>query len=63
MEEGKGHYAREMSTFGWSFDPVEKEGKFAFVDASPIRSIPGEVKVGKCDAWKTGFLDDKPLGS
>lgn len=55
MEEGRGHYAREMSTFGWNFDTVEKEGKFAFVDASPIRSLPGEVKVGKLTLGRQDF--------
>lgn len=55
MEEGKGHYAREMNTFGWSFDPLEKEGRFAFVDASPIRSIPGEVKMGNITIGKQDF--------
>jgi len=55
MEEGRGHYAREMSTFGWNFDTVEKEGKFAFVDASPIRSLPGEVKVGKLTLGRPDF--------
>ncbi|HMK83884.1 MAG TPA: ATPase domain-containing protein [Candidatus Bathyarchaeia archaeon] len=55
MEEGRGHYAREMSTFGWNFDDVEKEGKFAFVDASPIRSLPNEVKVGKVTLGRPEF--------
>lgn len=55
MEESKGHYAREMSQFGWDFASPEKNGKFAFVDASPIRSIPGEVKVGKVTIGRQDF--------
>ena len=55
MEESKGHYAREMNAFGWSFEPMEKEGKFAFVDASPIRSMPGEVKVGNLTIGRPDF--------
>jgi circadian clock protein KaiC len=55
MEEGKAHHAREMSAFGWAFDSMEKEGKFAFVDASPIRSIPGEVKLGNVTLGRPDF--------
>jgi len=55
MEEGKAHYMREMKTFGWDFASAEKEGKFAFVDASPIRAIPGEVKVGNLTIGKQDF--------
>jgi KaiC/GvpD/RAD55 family RecA-like ATPase len=44
-----------MIQFGWDFSRVEKEGKFSFVDASPIRSIPGEVKVGKVTIGKQDF--------
>ena len=55
MEEGKGHYTREMGAFGWSFDSMEKDGKFAFVDASPIRSMPGEVKMGNLTIGRQDF--------
>ena len=55
MDEGKGHYRREMKTFGWSFDSLEKEGSFAFVDASAIRSIPSEVKVGGLTLGRQDF--------
>jgi circadian clock protein KaiC len=55
LEESKAHYAREMNTFGWSFESVEKEGKFVFVDASPIRSIPGDVKVGNLTLGRPDF--------
>jgi KaiC/GvpD/RAD55 family RecA-like ATPase len=47
LEESKYHYEREMKQFGWDFATAEKQGKFSFVDASPIRSIPSEVKIGK----------------
>jgi circadian clock protein KaiC len=55
LEEGKTHYLREMSMLGWDFASAEKSGKFAFVDASPIRSIPGEVKVGNLTIGKQDF--------
>lgn len=55
MEEGRNHYEREMNQFGWDFSAAEKEGKFSFVDASPIRSIPGEVRVGKLTIGKQDF--------
>lgn len=55
LEENRTHYDREMIQFGWDFSRAEKEGKFSFVDASPIRSIPGEVKVGKVTIGKQDF--------
>jgi KaiC/GvpD/RAD55 family RecA-like ATPase len=55
LEEGKGHFMREMSAFGWDFEGAEKGGKLAFVDASPIRTIPGEVRVGKLTIGKQDF--------
>jgi KaiC/GvpD/RAD55 family RecA-like ATPase len=47
LEENRSHYEWEMNQFGWDFASAEKQGKFSFVDASPIRAIPGEVKIGK----------------
>jgi len=55
LEEGKGHYFREMAQFGWDFSVAEKQGKFNFVDASPIRTIPGEVRVGKLTIGRQDF--------
>jgi KaiC/GvpD/RAD55 family RecA-like ATPase len=55
MEEGKGHYTREMNAFGWDLASAEKEGKFSFVDASPIRTIPGEVRIGKLTIGRQDF--------
>lgn len=55
MEEDRNHYDREMSQFGWDFSAAEKRGQFAFVDASPIRSIPGEIKVGNLTIGKQDF--------
>lgn len=55
LEEGKGHYWREMEGFGWDFTSAEKENKFQFVDASPIRTIPGEVRIGKLTIGRQDF--------
>jgi KaiC/GvpD/RAD55 family RecA-like ATPase len=55
LEEGKGHYWREMESFGWDFASAEKENKFQFVDASPIRTIPGEVRIGNLTIGKQDF--------
>jgi KaiC/GvpD/RAD55 family RecA-like ATPase len=55
MEEAKGHYLREMELFGWDFSALERAGKFTFVDASPIRTIPDEVKVGNLTVGKHDF--------
>jgi len=55
LEESRKHWNREMVQFGWDFTSAEKQGKFAFVDASPIRTIPGEVKIGKLTIGKQDF--------
>lgn len=55
LEEGRGQYEREMNAFDWDLASAEEERKFSFVDASPIRSIPGEVKVGKLTLGKEDF--------
>ena len=55
LEESKQHYYSEMGKFGWNLTQLEKENRFAFVDASPIRSIPGEVKIGKMTIGKREF--------
>jgi KaiC/GvpD/RAD55 family RecA-like ATPase len=55
LEEGRAQYEREMNAFDWDLASAEEEKKFSFVDASPIRSIPGEVKVGKLTLGKEDF--------
>lgn len=55
LDESKEHLYREMSPFGWDLDRYEKEKKFAFVDASPIRKLPGEVKLGPVSVGKRDF--------
>jgi KaiC/GvpD/RAD55 family RecA-like ATPase len=55
LDESKQHYCSEMGKFGWDIAGLEQERKFAFVDASPIRTIPGEVKIGKMTIGKKDF--------
>jgi len=55
LDENKQHYYSEMEKFGWDLARLEHENKFAFVDASPIRSVPGEVRIGKTTIGKREF--------
>jgi len=55
MDENRVHFDREMGQFGWEFAAFEKEGKFSFIDASPIRAIPGEVKIGHLTIGRQDF--------
>jgi circadian clock protein KaiC len=47
LKDAKSHYEWEMNQFGWDFVSAEKQGKFSFIDASPFRPNPGEVKNGE----------------
>ncbi len=55
MEESWMHYEWEMKQFGWDFGTAKQKGEFGFVDASPIRAIPGEVKIGKLTIGRQDF--------
>jgi KaiC/GvpD/RAD55 family RecA-like ATPase len=55
LDESKQHHYAEMEKFGWDLSKLEQERKFAFVDASPIRTIPGEVKIGKMTIGRREF--------
>ena len=46
MEEAKPDLYREMNLFGWDLETHEKNGKLAFVDATPLRLVPSRLKVG-----------------
>jgi circadian clock protein KaiC len=49
LDESVCQLREEMKSFGWKIEELEKKGKLAIVDASPIRHLPGEIKVG--DSW------------
>lgn len=55
LKETRAEFLREMISFGWDFASAEKEGKFSFVNASPFRTIPGEVKIGKLTVGNPDF--------
>jgi KaiC/GvpD/RAD55 family RecA-like ATPase len=39
LDESKKHYYSEMKNFGWDFDKAEREGKFAYVDATRMSRV------------------------
>ena len=51
----KGQAGEEIESIGWDIDRLEKEAKLAIVDASPIRLIPGEIKIGNISVGKRDF--------
>jgi circadian clock protein KaiC len=55
LDESRAHLREEMIGFGWNIDELEKSGNFFFVDASPIRNVPGEVKLGAFAIGKRDF--------
>ena len=55
LDESKAHYYREMALFGWKFEELEKGKKFAFINASPLRHMPGEVKIGRQSIGRKDF--------
>ncbi|MDH5390906.1 MAG: hypothetical protein OEX10_07125 [Candidatus Bathyarchaeota archaeon] len=55
LDENPSRLKRHVSGFGWDIDKLEKNGKILVVDASPIRTIPGEIKVGELSIGKNDF--------
>jgi KaiC/GvpD/RAD55 family RecA-like ATPase len=55
LEESKEQLIREMYFVGMDFRQKEKDGLITFIDASPIRHIPGEVKLGDIRVGKRDF--------
>jgi KaiC/GvpD/RAD55 family RecA-like ATPase len=47
MNEPKSRFVSEMSFLGMDFSALEKNGKFAYVDATELRRIPEQAKVGR----------------
>jgi KaiC/GvpD/RAD55 family RecA-like ATPase len=39
LDESKKHYYSEMKNFGWDFEKAEREGKFAYVDATRMSRV------------------------
>jgi KaiC/GvpD/RAD55 family RecA-like ATPase len=55
LEESVEHLREEAAAFGWDLEKLQKLQKLALVDASPIRTIPGEVKLGDVRIGKRDF--------
>jgi KaiC/GvpD/RAD55 family RecA-like ATPase len=47
MNEPKSRFLSEMRALGMDFDKLEKSGKFGYVDATEVRRIPEQAKVGR----------------
>jgi KaiC/GvpD/RAD55 family RecA-like ATPase len=55
LEESRDHYLYEMNAFGWDVESLEKTGEFSFIDASPIRAIPSQTRIGSISISKSDF--------
>jgi circadian clock protein KaiC len=55
LDEDVLHLREEMRGFGWRIEEMEKKGKLAIVDASPIRHLPGEDNLGNSWIGKRNF--------
>jgi KaiC/GvpD/RAD55 family RecA-like ATPase len=47
MNEPKPRFMSEMRNLGMDFAKLEKEGKFSYVDATEVRRIPEQARVGR----------------
>ncbi len=47
MNEPKPRFMSEMLALGMDFEKLEREGKFTYVDATDVRRIPEQAKVGR----------------
>lgn len=55
LEETREQLIRELYLFGMDFRQLEKDGLVTFLDASPVRHIPAEVKLGNISVGKRDF--------
>lgn len=55
LDENKMHIFEEMLDFGWDFAELESNKKLIFLEASPIRYLPEEIKVGKLTVGRKEF--------
>src|SRR5213594_931285 len=47
LDENKQHVFEEMVDFGWDLPELEHQKRLIFLEASPIRYLPAEIKVGR----------------
>jgi len=55
LDESPIHLKQDMSSFGWDLEELERQKKLMIIDASPIRAIPGSVKIGNLNIGKRDF--------
>lgn len=55
LDESPAHIRENTKSFNWTLEELEKAGLFTIVDASPIRAIPGDVKLGGITIGKRDF--------
>ena len=49
------HLKEDLGGFGWDIERLEKDKKLVIVDASPLRTIPRSIQVGKISLGKQDF--------
>jgi KaiC/GvpD/RAD55 family RecA-like ATPase len=49
LDENPAHLRENVVGFGWDLEKLEKKGRLAIIDASPIRYEEGEMRTG--DMW------------
>lgn len=55
LEESATHLKEEMLELGWDVEELEDQGLITIIDASPIRSIPGDIHLGEIKVGKREF--------
>ncbi len=55
LDENKQHVCEEMMDFGWDLPDLESNKQLVFLEASPIRYLPAEIKVGKVTVSRREF--------
>src|SRR3989442_13067542 len=55
LDEHKQHVFEEMLAFGWDFEDLENNKKLIFLEASPIRYLHAEIKIGKLTCGRKEF--------
>ncbi len=55
LDESPAKLRKDMASFGWNLERLERDRKLVIVDASPVRLIPAEVKVGDFSIGKKDF--------
>lgn len=49
LDENPVHLRENIAGFGWDLERLEKKQKLAIIDASPVRTVLGEIEIG--DLW------------